>query len=397
MYKKIEIFNTSIILLALACFITNISQLPSLIESEYSRILSVGVWGFMGIYCLLKCYISFTSKVLFPIIIMSILLLWSLLLTIFTSNEYLNTSLLYSFYLSMFIFFVGFWLSKDIKNDKIHFLILSYAISSVILSINIFINYLAGVDIAISGSTYFYGAKNSVSQILFTALVFLFLAFRTSIFTIKFLRWVSFLFLLMVILFLKSRATILEILVMVLVPLFTSIYNKKLKVIVFISIAIFLLLLTNEYFYNFLFNNIIFAGRDYADLDAVSSGRWAQIDAFPYLIDGHEIIGLGNWYIESFPLDAWLQYGYLFGSLFILVSVWPIYWGLKYLSKSNFINIAFIIIAMSYWINGLFEQLAPFGPGVKCYMLWLLFGILLGNKNTINTNGEKHGTIKQSI
>ena len=37
-----------------------------------------------------------------------------------------------------------------------------------------------------------------------------------------------------------------------------------------------------------------------------------------------------------------------------------------------------VLIALGYSVNGLFEGLTPFGPGVKCYYMWLLFGILVG-------------------
>lgn len=30
-------------------------------------------------------------------------------------------------------------------------------------------------------------------------------------------------------------------------------------------------------------------------------------------------------------------------------------------------------------VNGLFEELAPFGPGVKCFSLWFYFGFYIGN------------------
>ena len=38
------------------------------------------------------------------------------------------------------------------------------------------------------------------------------------------------------------------------------------------------------------------------------------------------------------------------------------------------------ITIILWWIsmvNGIFEELAPFGPGVKCYLLWLLCGIYI--------------------
>ena len=42
-----------------------------------------------------------------------------------------------------------------------------------------------------------------------------------------------------------------------------------------------------------------------------------------------------------------------------------------------------LLVAVTYFIDAVFEMLAPFGPGVRCFYLWLIFGIILarGQKN----------------
>ena len=39
-----------------------------------------------------------------------------------------------------------------------------------------------------------------------------------------------------------------------------------------------------------------------------------------------------------------------------------------------------ILLNILLLTNGLFEELSPFGPGVKCYLLWMITGIYLGLK-----------------
>ena len=37
------------------------------------------------------------------------------------------------------------------------------------------------------------------------------------------------------------------------------------------------------------------------------------------------------------------------------------------------------LLSIMLIVNGLFEELAPFGPGVKCFSLWFYFGFYIGN------------------
>ena len=45
------------------------------------------------------------------------------------------------------------------------------------------------------------------------------------------------------------------------------------------------------------------------------------------------------------------------------------------------INLCFFTISASLFIISILEELAPFGPGTRCYILWLIWGLLLVNDN----------------
>ena len=47
------------------------------------------------------------------------------------------------------------------------------------------------------------------------------------------------------------------------------------------------------------------------------------------------------------------------------------------------------ILTAAYFTNGFFECLSPFGPGVKCYFLWLLFGLLHGRRASDAQDGKR--------
>ena len=57
--------------------------------------------------------------------------------------------------------------------------------------------------------------------------------------------------------------------------------------------------------------------------------------------------------------------------------------------KNEIWNILFLL-SVGFIIDGLFEGLAPFGPGIKCYFLWLFFGIVLAFNNKAHYEEVNH-------
>lgn len=368
-------------LLAMVVFITNISQMPYLVESSFTRLISIPVWIIFVFICLYKGLVIFNLKVSFSLIISMMILVGILIFSLFTVGDYIAPDIVYCYYLSIFILLIGFWSSLEISSEGLKIIIVAYICSAVIVSLNVYLTYFAK-SFDIMSSIYVYGSKNSVSQIIFTALVFSFLVYNPKKRIMLIIKWMVVLFLGMMIILLKSRATLLGIAILFFITLLFGKSRKNIKISIMIIIIIFTALMFNDNLNNIVMNGILFAGRDASNLNSISSGRVEEWIIFPQLISGHELVGLGKYKMESFLLSVIVQYGFIFGMLFIIVSLYPVIWGMKNLSKANSINLSFIVIACSYWVNGIFEQLAPFGPGVKCYMLWLMFGILLGkNKN----------------
>jgi hypothetical protein len=371
--------KTMPIFIAAVCFITNISQMPIFVENSLTRAISIPIWILLLAVLILEKRIVFNHFPMFAVFICWLLFSYTLTLDIVTDKSYLSIALLYPFYLSFSIFFIGIILSRLLTYDDFLLLINSYIISALIVAINIFGQYIIGNDIY--GGIYIYGPKNSVSQILITALVFLLVIrqHKSTLF-MNSIKYLSALFLIVVLLFLKSRASIIGI--PVAAALILGLWEKqyKLKKVIIGVIIIFSILMLNDNFYNITVNQVLGGGRNWSNLNDISSGRYYEWQMFPHLLKGFELFGIGRYKLESYPLSVILQFGILMGGLLIITTIWPAWWGYKKLDRSEPVNIAFIIIAILYFINGLFEQLAPFGPGTKCYMLWLMFGILYGNK-----------------
>ena len=105
-----------------------------------------------------------------------------------------------------------------------------------------------------------------------------------------------------------------------------------------------------------------------------------MINSFPEMISGNWFTGIGPTYFECFPLSAILQFGLPGGILIILISLQPLLVSFSRRNRSLNWNLLFLI-SLGYVVNGLFEGLTPLGPGVKCYYMWLLYGMLINRKN----------------
>ena len=131
----------------------------------------------------------------------------------------------------------------------------------------------------------------------------------------------------------------------------------------------------NENLFDMFVGNIMFAGRDASSLDSLTSGRVSIVSEFPALIEGHWLTGIGSLYFECFPLSCILQFGIITGSIIIGIAYLPIIKSLKF-DRTNVYSSILVIVCIGYGINSIFEGLAPIGPGVKCYYMWLMYGIL---------------------
>ena len=95
------------LLVALACFLSNISQLPFFVSAGMTQKLNMPMWIMLLLYIFLKKKIKVfysTFKIFFAICSVFVLILLS---SIVTNNSYFNSSVLQSLILSLFIYCLG--------------------------------------------------------------------------------------------------------------------------------------------------------------------------------------------------------------------------------------------------------------------------------------------------
>lgn len=379
MNTKINQNKISKILIVLACILSNLSQLPYFVNNGKTQIISIPIW-FLSFIILLSINRFKISRYLFKLLLLTIIFIILILtLSIIYNKNYFSSSMIYSLAISLFIIIIGSLISPFFNRDTFQKILISYVLSSLIVSIVVFIKYF-GFGFSLNTRIYAYSSKNSLSQILFTSVIIFYCYFKPKNNFQNIIKILIIIFQIFMLVILRSRATILGLVIVSFFIIFSKSMNKKKKIIVIIGgILLLILLFISDNFNDIVLNNIIFAGRDINDLDNLSSGRISIIREFPILIKNNWLTGIGPFYFECFPLSAILQFGLFAGGILIYISLLPLITSIK--RKSNDLWEILYFLSIGYFINSLFEGLAPFGPGIKCYFLWLLFGILFSMKD----------------
>lgn len=362
-------------LLILACILSNVSQLPVLVTTGMTQWMNTPIWIVLLIYCFPKNLIRFNKGEIFIIVALCFIVSGGMVFEIITGQNYIGSSILTCMLMSSFIYFIGSFLGNRLNDVDLKIIVLSYAVSSIVVAIAVFVQYFAK-GLNLSSSVYAYASKNSVSQILFSAIVVLTFIKLKGHKILNLFRIFGIAFLALLIVLLRSRATILGLGVCIVYVVFTRTSNKAVrKYVIILLVSILGIFAINDPLRNLFWNNILLAGRDITDLNSLTSGRVDILQSFPSLIQGKWLTGIGSIYFECFPLSAILNFGIVFGILIVALAYSPMYYGFKWKIYNEYTEM-FFLICLGYITNSFFEGLAPIGPGVKCYFMWLMFGIL---------------------
>lgn len=365
--------------------ITNLSQMPTFVETRITRLISNPIW----ILLLIVCLISDQTLELFNVrgffCLLGFFVLYMGVGTLF-GNPFMNSSIDKQIFLSAFVMFVGTFVGKRINLEDLEKISTAYIWSALIVCVNVYFTYI--VRSSWDSRIYAYGSKNSISQILlFAAILIVFLKLKIEYSTIsKIFYIVSLMLLVYTLLGLKSRASLIGIPIVAIVTILNQDVDKHLKTgIITVIIGITFFLILKPEIYDSLVNNVILGGRSSNNLDDISSGRVDEWSNFFMDFGANGFFGDSYDKRESIFLSAFLQHGFVGGVLVSMMVFYPYAWFRRNHDKcGGFANIMKSIIIVSI-VNGVFEQQAPFGPGAKCFFLWFLLGIF----STMDNNEDR--------
>ena len=386
--KKISLNANNILIIS--CFFCILSQLPDLWGNPIvSLIYNIGWISLLVLFLRKENYKIKIPKIIYIIPIIFDLAL--LLLQVIVGKNYINSNMFKPLNLCCFISMIGYYFGKYCDHSIVVKIVKCFIFSSFIIGISIFNNTFRGADWK-NASGYLYTAKNSAAMIFLIAIimVLIYLKDLKKVIVIPLIIFLSNL-----IIMLKSRATIVCLLFVILYIIIFYVKKPMLKIIlitIFISLIVFVFLNNNAY--DFFINKIILNNRGSDDLTVITSGRDEHFDKFIEMFPKYFLFGTSGTYLESFPLASLLSYGFFIGLLLIIYTFVPMICVLremKYDFTDKMLKHLILAINIVMIINGLFEELTPLGPGVKCFVMWLLFGIYVGNlkrESKVDTSGK---------
>lgn len=374
---KLRNIDTKLLYIGIALSI--FSQIPTFWNN---KLISLAYTGSLFLFIILTIFKKkFKIKIFLEIIFLPILIdIIFLLLTIATKNNYFNSNLFIPINMCCFFSIIGFFCNKYSNFNTLDTINKIIVMCTLVMAFFIFKENFFGNDWT-NSIGYQYTAKNSAATIFLVAEIIIVIFFENFN---KFFAILSMLFLSIVIIMTKSRANIVCLLIVMLYVVFFYIKNYKLKTfLIILIIGTGILLFVNESFYNLIINKIFFNNRSKTDLSIITSGRNTQYDYFFRMIPKYWFEGTGGTYIECNILAILLSYGFLGGIPVIIYSLYPVLYVMrknKIYKENNFkLQHLVFVLGVMLIVNGLFEELAPFGPGVKCFSLWFYFGFYISN------------------
>lgn len=374
---------TTLFFLSITCSL--ISQTPFIMDAGIDKFLKL-IWVLPLGYTLFTTPQNFLSNRLMPFYAFYLLFfLYCFACQMFTGRQYLGADL-YNIAICMMITMVSYayWLHYG-SQHVLQLISAAALLCAVFLAIQVYINYLVGSNIM--SATYAFGEKNSMGQILlcvaFISLLFLKPSDGRLLLVSRLLAG----FILLIMIMLKSRATLVSGLYMLYYVTLRK-GSKKLKLaILLVGLLFAAILLASADAYNVIVNGILFGGRDSSDLNSLSSNRVILFAIALKLIPNHPWIGSGEYYVDCLPLNLLTEYG-IIGLTIVLGFLWYLFRSLNQKVKTPILMVAYVLF-VAFVINGLFEAYPPFGPGVKCFILWMFYGFALAEV-TLCTRGEDH-------
>ncbi len=364
--------NMPTVILFVAIFVTNLTQTPQMLEFGFNSYINLACWGVMLAYILTNKSLRIEKTKLLAVAYFALFAFIVLMLEAFTDGVYFQTTMTYPYMLSLFVFMVGSLYCSIYEKIDISKLYISYIISGIIVALSVFL-YSFSIGFDWDSRSYAYESKNSVSQIILTVVLLLIFA-KVCKKIPKLVRFSAILLLIVLMAMLKSRASLIGVAVIVVYIVFSKNVSKRIRIVTALTAIVFcILVMVNAELKYIVVDSVLLAGRETGNLNDISSGRVDMFEDFFDNFGKYWLIGRGSYYLESFPLSLLMQYGVLGAIPVVLYLILPFRIIKKMKNKEN--KVVVISILICYYLNGLFEELAPLGPGVKCYFLWFLLGL----------------------
>lgn len=361
--------------------VSTLSQIDFLSEIRPIRITVILFWFLAFLFFAAKTKLRLNRETLFLLCPMFLFDLLIFIVGLLKGNlaGYFGSQITYSANLSAFVFLTG-TLAGSVSDGK---LIVTgakvYVLCAIFISVYTILTSFSGIWL--SAETYVYSRKNSLAPIILTSVCCL--TFLKIIKNMKLKLLLLSLFIVFIVL-LKSRASIIGLAVAFVVWYVCVIKSRRMRFFVLASVLFFaVLVITVPTLRELVVGNIIFNNRAALGANEITSGRSEQFTrTFLVNFPKAPLFGNGSMYIESLPLAALLSFGIVSAVPLLTFAFVPLHVAAS--CKNTSISKTHVLFlkatAIAFLMNGLFEERAPFGPGITYFFLWFTGGFLISRK-----------------
>lgn len=381
-------YSEGSIWLCIACVISNIADYPAMVVSGWGRLIAIAFWFLLIISLIVKGVGLYGNNYFRAYVILYTVFCVNTAITGLVNdvnafgNHFFRTVTIPTVVLIVAMRYGYDFNSKDLKRVCIW-----YYITTSIMSLPLFLFYLRYSDLSTSVYDYDYG-KNEIAVLLLFSLVIGCILYEPENILKKLFKYASIIFILVDMIYLRCRSSFLGVAFLFgTLSIYSNKMIQKLRIAVILGLlTVTVYFLANPDSFDTFLNQIVYAGRDGSSFSEVSSGRDADIKLGFELFSKAPFCGVGHagTTIDCFYASAVANYGLLAWPL-ITMALLPVVWSCFNLKNGKKEDLCFFIMAFSMFFVSLCEEQAPFGPGVRCYFLWLMWGILLqvNNRNRI--------------
>lgn len=373
----------AVILFLLTVTLSLLSQLPAMLDSGASNILKL-VWVLPFCFLLLTSPQLFLSNKMQPFyIFVFTMVLYSFACQMATGNTYFGPDI-NNFAISLLVTLVSYIFWKQYGSPSVmQGICIAMLTCGCLLSFQLYFDYLRDADIM--SKTYAYGDKNSIAQILLCCATVILMFYHPQDKRITIISYILVALILIVMIMTKSRATLVSALYIIYYFTFKFLNRKTRIIVVAISIMALAYIMLNAEMYKVIMEGIVMGGRDASDINSLSSNRVLLFGIALKLIPQHPWIGSGDYYVDCMPLNILTEFG-IIGLTFVLLFLSNLYHKLSKHKKNSKIHTTAYVLFIAFILNSLFEAQPPFGPGMKCFILWMFVGFSFAKTNYIELN-----------
>lgn len=360
-----------------ALFCSAISQMPTILDSGMSMLLNA-TWILPLVYMVITSPRSFFNNKLLPFYLFVFgFTYFAFICQSLTGNTYFSGDV-YNFYIALLVTIVSFAFWERHGDEKMLQLIpVTLMVATIPVALEICTEFLLGADLM--SATYAYMEKNSAAHLMLNTAFISMTLFRPRH---KVLKWGNIgciAVLLIVMLMLRSRATIVSALYIIAYFVLAS-GNKKVKIYFFLAVLLVMgVLVVNSDLSEVLVKGILLGGRESNDMNDLSSNRIIlMLIALPN-IPKHPWIGVGDYYIDCMPFAMQLQYGVI-GLTIVFSFLFCVFKSLRRQKGLSVMHTTAYLLFMALMVNSIFEARSPFGPGAKTNIMWVFYAIVLAHQ-----------------